>query len=704
MNKFQKPISTLNRVGEKTSSQLKKMGVITIKDLLQHYPFRYEDYSQILSIEEFKTKKSGTIKVRVNLIANRRANRKKMTLTEAIVSDKSGSLQVLWFNQGFLTKNIKPGQQLYLAGTIDKTNHGLQLINPSYEFCRSQQNPLHTGRLVPVYPTTSRLTQKQIRFLVNQALKIIQPLDDWLPFEIKKEYQLIDLQNALQQIHFPQDKRILEQARQRLKFNELFLLQFKNYILREKLKKEKSPLIKFQLAETQKLIQGLPFQLTHDQKKVTWEILKDLEREFKMNRLLEGDVGSGKTIAVIIAMLNVVLNGYQVSYMVPTGILAQQQFQNISQLLKKFKIKIGLLTASQTLTNDPKNKKTTKNKLCQQIAEGELQIIIGTHSLIEPGKKKNSKKIIFKNLGLIVVDEQHRFGVKQRQGLTKLANQNNLSPHFLSLTATPIPRSIALTLYSNLDLSIIKEMPAKRKKIITEIIPKEKEEKVYEFIKKEIKKGRQAFVICPLIENSLEPVSPLEEKNESKSVAEEYQKLSQKIFPNFKIDFIHGKMKEKEKEEIMKNFASQKIDLLVATTVLEVGIDIPNASLMLIKGAERFGLAQLHQLRGRVGRGVHQSYCFLFADNENPQTKKRLSALLKTKDGFELAQKDLELRGPGEILSIRQSGFSDFLRIAKWSDIELIQKTKIAVKKSIKKYPKLTELIKKGLQKSVHLE
>ncbi|MCF7906750.1 ATP-dependent DNA helicase RecG [Patescibacteria group bacterium] len=707
MNKFQKSVSALNRVGEKTSSQLKKIGITTVRDLLQHYPFRYEDYSQILSIEEFKTKKRGTIKVKVNLIANRRSNRKKMTLTEAIVSDNSGSLQVLWFNQGFLAKNIKPGQQIYLAGTIDDSNHGLQLINPSYEICYSGQAPLHTGRLVPIYSTTSRLTQKQIRFLVSQSLKAIWPLSDWLPSEIKKEYQLIELKTALQQIHFPQNLKTMKQARQRLKFNELFLLQFKNQLLRQRMKKEKAPLIKFQLTETQKLIQSLPFKLTDDQKKASWEIIKDLEKGTKMNRLLEGDVGSGKTIAIVIAILNVVLNGYQVSYMAPTGILAQQQFQNISQLLKKIKIKIGLLTSSKTLINDlsaKKNKEITKNKLYNQIEKGELQIIIGTHSLIEPGKKKKSKKLTFQNLGLIVVDEQHRFGVKQRQNLSKLSNQNNLSPHFLSLTATPIPRSIALTLYSNLDLSVIKEMPAKRKKIITEIVTPEKEKETYQFIKKEIKKGRQAFVICPLIEKSLKSTILLESKNESKSVNEEYKKLSQKIFPQLKVDFIHGKMKEKEKEEIMQNFTSGQTNLLIATTVLEVGIDIPNASLMLIKGAEHFGLAQLHQLRGRVGRGSHQSYCFLFTDNESPKTKKRLSALLKAKDGFELAQKDLELRGPGEILSIKQSGFSNFLKIAEWSDTKLIQETKAAVKKSIKKYPRLTNLIKKDLQESVHLE
>ncbi|MCD6442000.1 DEAD/DEAH box helicase [bacterium] len=485
MNNLKMPVSELNRVGKTTENQLKKIGIKTIRDLLAHYPFRYEDYSQILTIEEFKTQKTGTIKVKVNLIANRRFYRKKMILTEAIVSDKTGSLQVVWFNQGFLTKTIKPGQEIYLAGKIDNANHGLQLINPSYEICASRK-PIHTGGLIPIYSTTARLTQKQIRFLISQALKISSDIKDWLPLPIKNQHQLVNLDFAIKQIHFPENKKTLKQAQQRLKFNELFLLQLKNQIIREKIKKEKAPSIEFKLKETKKFVKNLPFKLTNEQRKASWEIINDLKKENRMNRLLEGDVGSGKTIVAIMSCLNVVLNNYQVAYMVPTEILAKQQFQNISNLLQKFQIKIGLLTRTNAFICNPKSQKNikiTKQNLLKKISNGEIRIIVSTHSIIGP-------KVRFKNLGLTIVDEQHRFGVKQRYSLTKLRNENNLSAHFLSLTATPIPRSVALTLYGDLDLSIIGKMPPGRKKIVTKIIEPEQKIDTYQFIKKEIKKGR----------------------------------------------------------------------------------------------------------------------------------------------------------------------------------------------------------------------
>jgi len=701
------PVSELNRVGKTTATQLKRIGVKTIKDLLLHYPFRYEDYSQILTIEEFKTQKAGTIKTKVNLIANRRFFRKKMILTEAIVSDKTGSLQVVWFNQGFLTKTIKPGQKIYLAGKIDNTNHGLQLINPSYEIC-TEQKPIHTGGLIPIYSTTTNLTQKQIRFLTSQALKLSSDMKDWLPIPIKNQYELISLPFALKQIHFPDDKKMLKKAQERLGFNELFLLQLKNQIIREKNKKEKAPLIEFKLKETKKFVKELPFKLTDEQRRTSWEIINDLGKKNKMNRLLEGDVGSGKTIVAVISCLNVVLNDYQVAYMVPTEILAKQQFQNISNLLQKFKIKIGLFTRTNTLIYDSKLQKSikiTKQSLFKKISNGEINIIVGTHSIIEPKKKTSALKIRFKSLGLTIVDEQHRFGVKQRYSLSKLQNENKLSAHFLSLTATPIPRSIALTLYGDLDLSIIEKMPPGRKKIITEIVDSSQRMNTYQLIKKEIKKGRQAFVICPLINPSVSLMSDQNQtdKTGTKSVREEYEKLSKNIFPNLKIDFIHGKLKSEEKEKTMEDFNSNKTKILISTTVVEAGIDVPNATIMIIRGAEHFGLAQLYQLRGRIGRGSDQSYCFLFVENEGPKTKKRLEVLLKAKNGFELAQKDLELRGPGEIFSTEQSGFLNYLKIAKLTDIELIQKTKSAVQTAMKNHLDLIKKMKK-FSKITHLE
>jgi len=694
------PVSGLNRVGKTTENQLKKIGIKTIRDLLAHYPSRYEDYSQILTIEEFKTHKTGTIKARVNLIANRRFYKKKMILTEAIVSDKTGSLQVVWFNQGFLAKTIKPGEKIYLAGKIDNTNHGLQLINPSYEICANRK-PIHTSGIIPVYPTTAHLTQKQIRFLMSQALKISGNIKDWLPLPVKKQYQLVSLDFAIKQIHFPENKKTLKYAQQRLKFDELFLLQLKNQIIRKKIKSEKAPSIEFKLKETKKFVKSLPFKLTNGQRKASWEIINDLKKENRMNRLLEGDVGSGKTIVVLISCLNVVLNNYQVVYMLPTEILAKQQFQNISNLLQKFQIKIGLLTRTNAIIYNPKsqkNTKTTKHNFIKKISNGEIKIIVGTHSII-------ASKIKFKNLGLAIVDEQHRFGVKQRHSLTKLQNENNLSTHFLSLTATPIPRSIALTLYSDLDLSIIDKMPPGRKKIKTKIIETKQKMNAYQFVKKEIKKGRQAFVICPLINPSVSASHSHNKNNklETKSVKEEYQKLSRDIFPDIKIGFVHGKLKNEEKEKIMEDFILQKIKILVSTNMVGVGIDIPNATIMIIKNAERFGLAQLYQLRGRIGRGANQSYCFLFIENKEPKTKERINALLKAKNGFELAQKDLELRGPGEFFDIEQSGLMNSLKIAKLTDIELMKKTRLAAIKTIKDYPNLIEKIKKSIN-ITHLE
>ncbi len=702
------PVAELNRVGKTTATQLEKIGVKTIKDLLCHYPFRYEDYSQILTIKEFKTQRNGTIKVKIDLIANRRSPRKKMMLTEAIVSDQTGSLQVVWFNQGFLSKNIKSGQEIYLAGKIENANHGLQLINPSYEIC-SNQKPIHTGRLIPIYPTTTRLTQKQIRFLVAQSLKINNNINDWLPLSVKNQYQLVEFLFAIQQIHFPKNRKTLTQARERLKFDELFLLQLKNQIIREKIKKEKAPAIEFKLEETKKFVDSLPFKLTDEQRKASWEIINDLKKENRMNRLLEGDVASGKTIVAVISCLNVILNDYQVAYMTPTEILAKQQFQNISNLLQKFKFPVGLFTRTNSFFYDPKSRKNvkiTRKDIFQKISSGEIKIIIGTHSLLGSSGKKSRLKLKFKNLGLTIVDEQHRFGVKQRYNLTKLESKNNLSAHFLSLTATPIPRSIALILYGDLDLSIIKKMPPGRKKIITKIVESYQKSDTYQFIQKEIAKGRQAFVICPLINPSLS--SPLNSsqinKLETKSVKEEYHKLSQNIFPNLKIDFIHGKLKNEEKEKIMEDFNSGKTNVLISTTVVEVGIDVPNATIMIIKGSEHFGLAQLYQLRGRIGRGSDQSYCFLFAENEMPiKTKIRIEALLKAKDGFELAQKDLELRGPGEIFSTEQSGFLNSLKIAKLTDIDLNKKARLAAQSVNKNYPDLMEKIKKSID-IIHLE
>lgn len=687
------PISQISYLGRMLFKKLKNLGLKKAKDLLFYYPFRYEDYSNIVSISQLKAKKTGTVKGEIKSIANFKTEKKKITITEAIVSDNSDSIKCIWFNQPFLTKVLKIGTSVYLSGKLyyDK-QYGLQLSNPCYEIVKKNA-PIHTGRIVPIYSVTAGLTQKQIRTLIRQVIPLAQKITDWLPRFIKTKYRLINLPTALEQIHFPFNKNWLEKAKHRLKFNELFLLHLKTQLIRQAIKKKTAPFIKFNLKKTQEFVKSLPFKLTKAQRKCAWEILKDMEKKQPMNRLLEGDVGSGKTVVATIAILNVALNGYQTAYMAPTEILAQQQFKNISEMLKKNKINICLLTRGESkISKKGKIKKFSRKKLIEEIKKNKINVIIGTHSLIQ-------KKVKFANLAFVIVDEQHRFGVKQRAKLlkqtTKIFKRKNFSPHFLSMTATPIPRSLALTVYGDLDLSIIDELPKNRKTIVTKIIETDKLKETYQFIKREIKKGRQAFVICPLIDPS--------DKLGVKSVKEEYKKLKEIIFPNLNIAILHGKMKAKEKEKIMKDFLENKINILISTTVVEVGIDIPNASIMFIEGADRFGLAQLYQLRGRVGRSKWQSYCFLVSENPGKKAKERLKAILKAKNGLELAELDLKMRGPGEIFGTEQSGYLESLKIAKLSDIEIIKEAQEASKSLnlenlAKDFPELTKKIKEEIK------
>ncbi|MFN3301869.1 MAG: ATP-dependent DNA helicase RecG [Patescibacteria group bacterium] len=702
---LENPIYKIPKIGKATAKKLEKLGLKKVKDLLYHFPFRYDDWSKILTIKELKAKGQGTIKGKIKKIVNRQTPRKKMILTEAIVSDSSDSIKVVWFGQPFLINVLKPNQEVYLAGKVDyDETFGLQLISPSYEFPK-KSGLLHLGRLVPIYPTTEKLSQKQIRFLIKQILPLTEKIKDFLPEEIKREYQLMDLSFALEQIHFPASYNLLARAEHRLKFDELFLIQIRSQLIRERIKKEMAPKMEIKIEEIKKFVKSLPFELTQSQKRSSWEILKDLEKIHPMNRLLEGDVGSGKTVVATIAILNVFLNGYQIAYMAPTEILATQHFNNISKLLEKWPIKIALLIREGVgIKIKNRKQKIKKSELLEKINQGEIDLTIGTHALLQ-------EKVKFKKLGLVIVDEQHRFGVEQRASLirsqtidsseSKTGGSNRFLPHFLSMTATPIPRSLALTLYGDLDLSIIDELPPGRKEVKIKIVKPDEKEKVYDFIRKEIKNGRQAFVICPLIDPS--------DILGVKSVKEEYEKLNKEIFPDLKLAMLHGKLKAKEKEKIMKDFLKNKIKILISTTVVEVGIDIPNASIMLIEGAERFGLAQLWQLKGRIGRSQYQSYCFLFSENYSLKAQERLKAMLTAKNGFELAEKDLEMRGPGEIFGKEQSGFFETLKIARLSDTQIIKEAQRAAEKifsidpSLKKYPQLLNKVEE-LIKIVHLE
>jgi len=695
------PIEKVPRIGPQYQKKLARLGIKTIGDLLYHFPHRYEDFSNLTPISQAKVGETVCVQGKILEIKNTRTWQKRMTITNAIVEDKSGALKVVWFNQPYLTDTLKPDTLVCLAGKVaagKKSYAGAYLSNPAYEKISDleKKNLIHTQGLIPVYPETEGLSSRWLRYILRPLLANFKnKLSDPLPPIIIRENKLISLNKALWQIHFPDSKVLAQQAKKRFSFQELFFIQLN--VLREKmrLKREKAAAIPFDEKAVKNLVDSLPFKLTDAQRKSAWQILKDLEKPRPMNRLLEGDVGSGKTVVATIALLNTMRAGYQSAFMAPTEILAKQHFKNLKKILSEFKLKIGLLTGSDCKLGE---KKISREKFLKATREGTIDMVIGTHALIQENVK-------FGKLALVVLDEQHRFGVEQRAHLCQNAtSKKRLVPHLLSMTATPIPRTLALTIYGDLDLSLLDEMPEGRKKIATELVPPNKRKKIYKFIENKIKKGKQAFVICPRIE----PTENVRTWSETKAVKEEYEKLSQKIFPNLKIDMLHGKMKVKEKDEIMKKFKLGKTDILVSTSVVEVGIDIPNAIIMVIEGAEKFGLSQLHQFRGRIGRGKDQSYCFLFTSDPVIRTTRRLQAVIRSEDGFELAEKDLAIRGPGEVFGARQWGIPDLV-MSSLADVSLMKKVRFWAKEiiketpNLKKYPALAGEIK-DFGKKIHLE
>ena len=693
---FDTPISDLWSVGKSTASRFKKLGLKTAEDLLYHFPHRWEDFSQTMPIKDLKDGMVATTRGTIELIQNKRSPRKRMIITEAIITDGTESIRCIWFRQPFLTKLLKTGDEVFLSGKIETSYLTLQFTNPAHEKVRkdhrAELDQIHTGRLVPVYPATERLTQKQIRFLTKLVLPLAGQVADPLPAEIIKKQKLLDLEKALAEIHFPSSNKMAQAARERLKFDELFLLQLYALRIKKDIEQTKAVSIPFAEKETKEFAASLPFVLTFAQKKSGWTIIKDLAKPHPMNRLLQGDVGSGKTVVAALAVLNTSLAKHQSVFLAPTEILAKQHFETLTKLFKNSKIKVVLFTRSyrQSILNE----KLSKKEALESIKSGKASLIVGTHALIQ-------ENVEFKNLALVIIDEQHRFGVEQRKNLCDKSGDKSTAPHLLSMTATPIPRSLALTVYGDLDLSVINELPAGRKKILTKLVDPKDRKKAYDFIRQEIAKGRQVFVICPLIEES--------DKLGVKSVEQEYKKLTKDVFPDLKISYLHGKLKSEEKEKTMKLFCNKKTDILVSTSVVEVGVDIPNATIMMIEGAERFGLAQLHQFRGRVGRSKHQSYCFLFTENPADTTHQRLLALQNSNDGFALAEKDLQLRGPGEIYGSIQSGFMPSLKIAQITDHSILEKAREEAKSLINKDPHLLKnpLLQEKIQdfeKAVHLE
>ncbi len=695
MNLFT-PINKISKIGPVYENKLKKLGIETIHDLLYHFPHRYEDFSDLIPIKRIELNKLCTIKGKILAIENSKTYKKKMTITEAIVQDSSGVIKAVWFQQPYLIKTLKKNQVVFLSGKAILKRGDIFLSSPVYE--KISQKLIHTGNLVPVYPETEGLSSRWLRMILKSVLNNAKgKIPEIVPKEILKEKNFLGVEKALWQIHFPSSKKQAEKAKERFSFEHLFLIQLTVLKERMKIAQEKSVPIPINLKFIKRLVSSLSFKLTDAQKKSAWQILKDMEKPFPMNRLLEGDVGSGKTIVATLAILNAIKAKQQAAFMVPTEILAKQHFKGVFDILKNFKLDVGILTGKEDKFYSKKLKndyiEISRKKLLEKTEKGEIDLLIGTHALIQD-------KVKFKNLALVILDEQHRFGVKQR---AKLCQRKKIIPHLLSMTATPIPRTLALTIYGDLDLSLVDEIPKGRKKVITEIVKDRK--KTYSFIKKEIKKGRQAFVICPRIEEKENDNSSW---SETKAVKKEYEILSEKIFPEFEVEMIHGKLSSKEKGKIMENFKRRKIDIIVSTSVVEVGIDIPNATVMMIEGAERFGLAQLHQFRGRVGRGRFQSYCFLLTSPNAKKSYKRLKILKESENGFILAEKDLELRGPGEFSGTRQWGIPD-LTMQALNDLPLIEETREKAKELLKKdfhfknYPLLKQRLK-DFQENIHLE
>lgn len=648
------PVENLPSTSSTTIKRFKNIGIKTFWDLLNYFPFRYENFSLISSINRLQPAEVVTVIGEVKDARNE-YTKKGLKIQKILLTDKTGKINLIWYNQPFLTKILQPKKVIAVAGEVKEFANNMVIEPKEYELYQDFKNLKHTGKIIPIYPEKKGLSSKTIREKIFYLLNLIENLNlEFLPKEILYFNRLIDEKLAYKNIHYPKDKYLANQARQRLAFDELFIIQLSANLIKKQWEKEvvgNQFLINDEINEKLiEFINSLPFKLTNAQKRVWQEILSDLVKNKPMNRLLQGDVGSGKTVISALASYFAFLNGFQTLIMAPTEILANQHYQTLTKLFSGVNIKIGLQTGS---------KKITKNK--NSIVE-KYDIIVGTHALI-------NEKISFKKVGLVVIDEQHRFGVKQRA----LLKEKGINPHLLTMTATPIPRTVALTLYGELDLSIINEMPKGRLPVKTYLVPNEKRERGYQWIKEKMKEtGGQVFIICPLIEQS-----EVETMKTVKAATIEYEKIK-KIFHPFKVGLLHGKIKAKEKDIILNDFKDKKFEILVATPVVEVGIDIPNAIIMIIEGADRFGLAQLHQLRGRVGRSDKQAYCFLFTEKNDENTIRRLKFFAQNNNGLKLAEYDLKHRGPGEIYGTKQHGVIN-LKVATFTDYQLIKKTKNAV-------------------------
>lgn len=657
-------IQYLKGVGPKRSSKLNKIGIYTIEDLLNYFPVRYEDRRKLSKVKDLDEENKYLLKVKIKRISTLKKINKKMSVFKVFAFDDTGYINMTFFNQEFLYKKLKPEDIYFIYGKYKLVEGVYEIVNPDVE---AHNEVFKTGKIMPIYRLTNTLTNNElIKLMITCIEDNCKRINNILPEHIIKEYNLLNKSDAVKNLHFPTDGKTYNQAKRTIAFERLLIFQLGLFNIKNRLHSSAKGIVQDKTSLSKKLLDSLPYKLTNAQLRVIEEIQSDMSSNKAMNRLVQGDVGSGKTIIAIIAMLNAVESGYQATMMAPTEILAAQHYQTITEYLKNSDIDVEVAFLSGSTT------KKNKDDILKRLKNNEIDILIGTHALIE-------KNVEFANIGLAITDEQHRFGVRQRAMLGNKRYEG--TPDVLIMTATPIPRTLALMVYGDLDISIIDEMPPNRQQIITKVLSGNKKDKAYEFIIDEIKKGRQAYIVAPLIEES--------EKLELDSATEIYESLKNEYFSEFELGLLHGKMTNAEKDEIMERFYSGEINVLVSTTVIEVGVNVPNATVMLILNAERFGLSQLHQLRGRVGRGKHQSYCILVNESKSANSKDRMKIMAETNNGFLIAEEDLRLRGPGDFFGTRQSGIESYNLDQLISDVTLVQDVQNITKKLLVENPNL---------------
>lgn len=672
MNNLNKEIKYVKGIGPKRANKLSKLGIFTVSDLLFYFPRQYEDRNNLRKIFELKDEEKVTIRAIVSSIETSNV-RKGLVITKVGVRDETGFARLVFFNQEYISSTLKKGDTVFVFGKVKKTSYGIEMSSCEVE--QMSNNPKNTCGIMPIYPLTYGLTNKELINIVKTVFSNEQVyIKEYLPNKIIQKYKLCSIDFAVKNIHSPTNKESLKVALYRLVFEEFLMLQLGLFLFKNGVT-EKSG-VKFEKEQNLvKILNSLPFKLTNAQNRALNEIIDDMNCEKVMNRLVQGDVGSGKTVVALLALANCVLNGYQGALMAPTEILAEQHFISLNETLSPFGINVGLLVGSLT--------KKQKESVLQRVKDNEIDILIGTHALIED-------KVEFNNLGIVITDEQHRFGVRQRNKLS----EKGYNPDILVMTATPIPRTLALILYGDLDISIIDELPPGRQPIETLAVYKDKREKAYNsLVRSEVQKGRQVYIVCPLVEES--------EAIEAKAAVDLVEELKSEFFSDLRLGLLHGKMKPSEKDETMKKFKNKELDILVSTTVIEVGVNVPNATLMIIENAERFGLAQLHQLRGRVGRGSHKSYCILIYSSKSEVCSQRMSIMEETTDGFKISEKDLEIRGPGEFFGTRQHGLPE-LKVANiFKHMKILKIAQQEARYIISEDPKLNNFENEKIKKEI---